>query len=388
MTRTIALIAALTFCIMAPAASRAAAGGDRPEVMTLPEAAAYLRISEAELDRIAAAGEAPAKRIGAEWRFRREALAAWLAGDWRIVSVAVPPQTAGAPMSAASLAATTGAGDAAPAAAATDRDAIGEAPEGETAEQIFLRGERLLLAPGALSLEAGAFYSRQDSDGLVLLNGNIRPATQERTFFTSSLLARYGLFEDTEAFAGLVYSVEDSKVFSGGRNLGIANDADIGDVRLGMRQTLTREGPWRPGVVLTLEGSAPLKNSSASIGGGLAFVKSYDPAVLFGSVSYRHTFSRDFTNVALLEHKDRIDASFGYTLALNENLSLNSAVNGAFLFGSTFTGARLRSRELFSLDLGMTALLADGFYVEPSVSFGLNGPADDFTLGLTIPYRF
>jgi excisionase family DNA binding protein len=49
-----------------------------PEVLTLPEAAAYLRISEAEMRSVAGSQGLPGRRIGSEWRFSREAILEWL----------------------------------------------------------------------------------------------------------------------------------------------------------------------------------------------------------------------------------------------------------------------------------------------------------------------
>lgn len=49
-----------------------------PEVLTLTEAAAYLRVPEAELGRIAGSQGLPGRRIGSEWRFSRAALQDWL----------------------------------------------------------------------------------------------------------------------------------------------------------------------------------------------------------------------------------------------------------------------------------------------------------------------
>ncbi len=50
-----------------------------PEVLTLDEAAALLRVDRAKLAAAAAAGDAPARRIGSSWRFAKAALLAWLA---------------------------------------------------------------------------------------------------------------------------------------------------------------------------------------------------------------------------------------------------------------------------------------------------------------------
>jgi excisionase family DNA binding protein len=49
-----------------------------PEVLTLPEAAAYLRISVDELLRVVKEQGLPARKIGEDWRFLKTALQYWL----------------------------------------------------------------------------------------------------------------------------------------------------------------------------------------------------------------------------------------------------------------------------------------------------------------------
>jgi excisionase family DNA binding protein len=49
-----------------------------PQVLTVGEAAALLRVAEADVTTAAEAGELPGRRIGGEWRFAREALMTWL----------------------------------------------------------------------------------------------------------------------------------------------------------------------------------------------------------------------------------------------------------------------------------------------------------------------
>ena len=49
-----------------------------PEVLTLAEAAAYLRVSETELARVAGSQGPPGRLIGSEWRSSRAALQDWL----------------------------------------------------------------------------------------------------------------------------------------------------------------------------------------------------------------------------------------------------------------------------------------------------------------------
>ncbi len=49
-----------------------------PEILTLGEAAALLRVPESDVESAARRHELPGRRIGAEWRFLRDALLSWL----------------------------------------------------------------------------------------------------------------------------------------------------------------------------------------------------------------------------------------------------------------------------------------------------------------------
>ena len=101
-----------------------------------------------------------------------------------------------------------------------------------------------------------------------------------------------------------------------------------------------------PDVILTFKADIPTGDGSISPGGGVALVKSFDPVVLFANVNYGHTFARDFSDVTP------------------------------------------RKRESFDPQSGPTSLLASGFYIEPTVSFNLNGVGNDVVLGLSLPYTF
>lgn len=48
------------------------------DVLTLGEAAAYLRFSEAEVVRLVEEQDLPARRLGNEWRFLKAAIQEWL----------------------------------------------------------------------------------------------------------------------------------------------------------------------------------------------------------------------------------------------------------------------------------------------------------------------
>jgi excisionase family DNA binding protein len=51
---------------------------DGPEVLTLEEAAAFLRVSGDTLERLASERALPGRKIDNQWRFLKAALAGWL----------------------------------------------------------------------------------------------------------------------------------------------------------------------------------------------------------------------------------------------------------------------------------------------------------------------
>ena len=65
-------------------------------VLTLTEAAVFLRVNDKALAEKAAAGEVPARQIGGEWRFLRQALVDWLyAGARESANGALAPPLTG-----------------------------------------------------------------------------------------------------------------------------------------------------------------------------------------------------------------------------------------------------------------------------------------------------
>jgi hypothetical protein len=110
--------------------------------------------------------------------------------------------------------------------------------------------------------------------------------------------------------------------------------------------------------------------------------------VLFAASNYRHTFSRDFSDITRLEPENRFDVTLGYALALNDTLTISTSVSGVFADATSFDNATLLQQEGYSLQLGLTSYLAPGLYVEPSVSFGLSGPGNSVAFGVTLPYTF
>lgn len=402
---------AVRFSLLSIIATSAAHGAERhacePPVLTLTEAAELLRIGADEMAELAQRNEVPARRIGAGWRFNCASLLEWLNGAWT-PTIAADAARAEAPRSVVNEAAmpltpsgmaeaTAGGPAAGPNESTTqasgpldddddDGTPIGEAPEERTAEVIFLRGQRVLLGPGEAVLDFGQFYIELDGQLLAPVDDAVVLATVERETLLTSLQGRVGFGNEMELFVGTTYFNQDSDAFFGNRKIASTDTSDFGSVSLGLRRTLMREGPGRPNMIGTLSASIPTGDTSRALGGGLAFVKSIDPVVLFASIGYTHVFRRESADPMRLEPEDRVDVGLGYALALNDTLALSMSISGAFTAATRSGGNELRQQESYSLRFGLTSWLVGGVYIEPSVSFNLGGPDDSFAFGLTVPY--
>ena len=363
-------------------------------VLTLRETASLLRIPTDELEHLAEQREIPGRRIGNTWRFNCSFLMEWLNGDQRPVDGTDAPDFRQS-LKSEEMSSITGGGAVAAQDAPTpsnadrggtdfEQDRIGEAPDERTAEDVLLRDQRVLVSPRRVSLNFGQFYSKNDS--LVFASadeGNVLAALEQAALLTS-FQARFGISNKTEMFVSTSYVSQDSDLFLGSQRLASSGNSEFGKVLLGARRTLSREGVGRPSIIGTLTAHIPTGDSSRAFGGGLGFVKSFDPVALFASIHYTRTFSEDFSDIARLEPEDRLDTSMGFALALNEVLSLSGSLSAVFTGATAFPNATLRQQDAYSLGFGLTSRVSRGVYLEPAVSLGLGQPADGFAFGISV----
>lgn len=371
---------------------------EQPEVLTVDQAALLLRVEPEALLELAKIEQVPGRRVGDSWRFSRAALLGWLAGYRQGLAASETKLPSRIPLSSPldmqTATAIVGRGMSASAQETQQVDApasdapIGTAPKGRTASEVFLRDQRILLAPNELTVDFGLFYARNDD----LLLGSIGDIPTlglvENENFGGVLVGRYSVGRNTELFANTSFQNRRTSIIVNSRPFSSDSRANFGDIGVGVRRTIIQEGAGRPDVILTVEGSIPTGASSYSLGSGVTVVKSFDPAVLFGSLNYRHTFSRNFSDITRLQPRDRIEAEIGYAFALNDTLILNSALSGTFNVKTSFDNLLIRQTDIFNLRMGLTARISRRLFVQPSVSYRLNGPGNGLVFGLNFPYTF
>jgi len=380
--------AAVCLCAVSSVTADAASGNAPPcerPVLTLTEAAELLRIEAAEMQRLAERKQVPARRIGASWRFSCSALMAWLGQDRQLTIDDLAEVTATG----------TDAGQAektppasAPLPPGSQDTPVGEAPDERQADDIFLRGQRVLLGRGEVVLDFGQFYARQGNHQLAAVEGGVGLATVEQELLTAFLVARLGIFRETELFASTTFNRQRDRLFQGSTDLTTGGRTAFGATTVGIRQTLVREGVGRPDIIVSVSGQFPTDDTGYAAGGGLVFVKSIDPVVLFASAGHRYAFDRASPDTTVRAPRNSFDLSMGYGLGLNDTVAISMTVSGLFSGSTTFDNATSKQPAIFSSRFGLTTRLGEGLYIEPSVSFGLSGPGNSFAFGVTLPYAF
>ena len=356
-------------------------------VLTLEEAAALLRVDTGDLELLAESGGVPGRRIGSSWRFDCAAVITWLGTQSRVPRAET--------LTTGELAKVVGrdtvtAQSPPPQGTPADSNqnaAIGEAPEERTAEDVFLRGNRVLLGPGDVVLDFGQFYTRSDAIQLAASGGTVGLATLEQSALTTLLVARVGVFHETELFASASFSKQNQRQRLGGVTLGTTGRSAPGGSTIGIRHTFLHETVRRPDVVLTFSGAIPTGDTVAGMGGGIVVVKSLDPVVLFANANYVHPFTKP-PAAGGAAVTDAVDLSVGYGLGLNDSVAISMGIGGLFVGTPNADAASTRPASIFSARFGVTTSVGEGFYLEPSVSFGLSGPGQRFAFGVTMPFAF
>jgi hypothetical protein len=211
-------------------------------------------------------------------------------------------------------------------------------------------------------------------------------ATAEQRALTTFLVGRIGIFRETELFTATTFSKQNNRLFLGGSTLGSSERSAFGATSIGVRRTLLRERSGRPDVVFTLSGRIPKDLAPGAVSGGLTLVKRVDPVVMFASANYQYAFeTKGETRIGPI---DAVDVTMGYGLGLNDTVAISMAVAGLFTGKTIVDGVAAQQPSVFIARFGLTASLAEGLYVEPSISFGLSGPGGSLAFGVTMPYAF
>ena len=299
---------------------------------------------------------------------------------------------------------------------------------------------------GKFSFETGITYARYDArqltlNGFLALDsiflGNINLDRIKADNWTLDMTGRYNVDNRWQFDVNVPVVYRESTYQSGGANGGagtatseesVSRDPTIGDVNFGVAYKFLDESPTLPDAVLSVRVKAPTGkepfgiklvrspsntnlyvpenlptgNGVWSVTPGISLVKTFDPAVLFGSLSYTHNFEDSFDDISSTVNekvggKVRLGDSFqfgvGVAFALNERMSMSFSVSDLIQRKSKLKPDGGDWQSVVSSDanagyfnVGMTIAASENLTIVPNLAIGMTDDAPDFTFSLKFPY--
>ncbi|WP_248751244.1 hypothetical protein [Pseudomonas sp. MWU15-20650] len=301
---------------------------------------------------------------------------------------------------------------------------------------------------GKFSFETGVTYSRYDArqltlNGFLALDsiflGNINLDRIKSDNWTVDLTGRYNLDNRWQFDVNVPVVYRESTYQSGGANGGsgtvtseqsVTRNPTIGDVNFGIAYKFLDESVSLPDAVVSVRVKAPTGedpfgikliqsptntnlyvpenlptgNGVWSITPGISLVKTFDPAVLFGSLSYTHNLEDSFSDISstvgqTVPGKVKLGDSFqigaGVAFALNEKMSMSFSVSDLVQRKSQLKPDGGSWQSVISSDanagyfnVGMTIAASDNLTIVPNLAIGLTPDAPSFSFSLKFPYYF
>ncbi|MBV4491319.1 hypothetical protein [Pseudomonas oryzicola] len=300
---------------------------------------------------------------------------------------------------------------------------------------------------GKFSFETGITYTHYDTRALVLNGflaldsiflGSINLDRIKADNWTLDMTARYNLAQRWQFDINVPVVYRESTYSSGGAGGAgastsdetVTRDPEIGDINVGVAYKFLDEDETWPDAVATLRikaptgkdpygiklrevpgndnlsvpESLPTGNGVWSITPGISLVKTFDPAVLFGSLSYTYNMQDSFSDISPQVNSkvpgdvklgDSWQIGGGIAFALNEKMSMSFSVSDQFASkskikpdGGDWQSISNSDYNAANFNIGMTFAATDNLTIVPNLSIGLTDDAPDFSFSLKFPYYF
>jgi hypothetical protein len=255
-------------------------------------------------------------------------------------------------------------------------------PEQDRAlERALVREGLSVLPPGQWELSPGIFWVHDGSN--VLRSG--------RDDYIATLDARVGLPWDSMIGFGIPYIINADR--EAGDNSG------FGDVALrywkqfrpqsNNKSSLIGSIGYRLPTAEDTTGPVPLGSEFHRISANLSSSRSIDPVVLSGSLFYAHSFSEDI-NGDDIQPGDSIGLRGSASLAVTPDISGNIGLSVSFIDELEINSVRTDGTDQTAgfLELGAGFLVGKGQFIFLTSDIGITEDAPDFSLGVSLPFRF
>jgi len=290
-------------------------------------------------------------------------------------------------------------------------------------------------------------YTHYDTRALVLNGflaldsiflGNINIDRIKADSWTLDLTGRYNVAQRWQFDINVPVVYRDSTYSSGGAggaapvssDATVRRDPTIGDVNFGIAYKFLDESENLPDAVATLRikaptgknpygikliqdpgndnlsvpQSLPTGNGVWSITPGISLVKTFDPAVLFGSLSYTYNMQDSFSDISPTVNStvpgdvklgDSWQIGAGIAFALNEKMSMAFSFSDQFSrkskvrpSGQDWQSIPDSDYNAANFNIGLTIAATDKLTIVPNLAIGLTQDAPAFSFSLKFPYYF
>lgn len=283
--------------------------------------------------------------------------------------------------------------------------------------------------------------ARINLDGFLALDaiflGTISIDEVDADIFTSEATLRYGATDSLFFDVSVPYLYRTSTFRSGGAG-GAANrpiettrsNGGLGDVSVGGSYQIVRETATLPNIVVSArakfptgrepygidfievagsEGNLQVPLSLATGSGvygaslGVSALKTIDPMVVFGNISYFRNFKRSFADIdenpgdqpGRVDIGNALQFGAGLAFALNDKSSLSFSYSQRLversrlrLEGQDWQRVVGSQANVALVNLGATFSLSPSLSLITTVGIGLTDDSPNMVLGIRIPYRF
>lgn len=267
-----------------------------------------------------------------------------------------------------------------------------------------------LLPPYMFQLVPDFSYTYRSIDQLAFVapNGAIVRQQAHQNLLEWGFGFRIGLPWETQFSMRVPIGLDyGAATFAGSTNAN-TSAGGLGDISLTLQKQVLHERGWLPDVLLSMTykantGSTSLTQTQIStfpftvgtgsgfnaLSGGVTLLKRQDPLVFLGSFNYQHSFPNTINGVQQTIgdiYFFRADA----ILAASPDTSLRIGFLSSYQQQGSFNGrSSPGSNQQFSfVEFGVGSIITSKIYLDASLLVGLTRDSPDYTLLLSLPFRF
>ncbi|WP_296264282.1 transporter [Pseudomonas sp. UBA6562] len=271
----------------------------------------------------------------------------------------------------------------------------------------FLTGSAVLLSPGTYEIDVGLSYKHSVTQYNLSEVGYFQKSSYSARLLQLQNTFRAGITAGLEGYLALPVTYTRIDDVSSNEYVRHTGAWDLADIGLGLQYQLVDERSSVPALALTVDITAPtgkkkyndalndwkdpLNNGLGhwSLAPGIAFVRTTDPAVIFGGMSYQYMFKQEISGYDV-QPGSVFKTYLGLGFALNEKLSLGTRLSYAHAANLKAEDEEIHGSDTDPLDISFNASyrLSENWVASPQVTFGLNDAAGPAALAIDFKRRF